>query len=119
MGRRQLYVDLGAEQLLGATRDQVRIAVEVKSFLGASEVKDLEAALGQFMLYERVLLREQPDRSLWLAIPSRAWARIFQEDLGELLLADGTLRLLVVDIETEVIERWIPSTPGVTPSSAF
>lgn len=119
VGRRQLYVDLGAEQLLGATRDQVRIAVEVKSFLGASEVKDLEAALGQFMLYERVLLREQPDRSLWLAIPSRAWARIFQEDLGELLLADGTLRLLVVDIETEVIERWIPSTPGVTPSSAF
>lgn len=118
VGRRQVFIDLGAEQLLGAARGEVRIAVEIKSFLGASEVKDLEGALGQFMLYERVLRADQPDRTLWLAIPSRIWHRIFQERLGELLLADGTLRLLVVDAEQESIERWIPSTPGATPSNA-
>ena len=118
VGRRQLFIDLGAEQLLGAMRGEVRIAVEVKSFLGASEVKDLEGALGQFIPYERVVRHDRSDRSLWLAIPSRVWNRIFQEALGELLLADGTLRLLVVDAELEVIERWIPSTPGATPSNA-
>jgi hypothetical protein len=68
-------------------------------------------------LYERVLRADQPDRSLWLAIPDRIWNRIFQERLGELLLADGTLRLLVIDVEQEVIERWIPSQPGLTPSN--
>ena len=74
-------------------------------------------ALGQFMLYERVLRRDQPDRRLWLAVPSRIWAGLFREALGELLLEDGGLRLLVIDVEQEVIERWIPSTPGATPSN--
>jgi XisH protein len=117
VGRRSVYVDLGAEQLLGATRGAVRIAVEVKSFAGSSEVHDLETALGRFMLYGRILRRDQPDRTLWLAVPSRIWAGLFREALGELLLEDGDLRLLVVDAEQEVIERWIPSTPGATSSS--
>lgn len=117
VGRRAMYVDLGAEQLIAASRGTVRIAVEVKSFVGSSDIQDLETALGQFMLYGRVLRRDQPDRTLWLAVPSRVWAGLFREALGELLLEDGDLRLLVVDVEQEVIERWIPSTPGATPSN--
>jgi hypothetical protein len=118
VGRRSMYVDLGAEQLLAAARGAIRIAVEVKSFVGSSEVQDLETALGQFMLYERILRRDQPDRTLWLAVPSRVWDGLFREALGELLLSDGGLRVLVVDPEKEVILRWVPSTPGATPSSA-
>jgi hypothetical protein len=118
VGLRSMYVDLGAEQLFAASRGTVRIAVEVKSFVGASEMKDLEAALGQFMLYGRVLRKDQPERTLWLAVPSRIWSGLFRETLGELLLEDGDLRLLVVDAEQEVIERWIPSTHGATPSNA-
>ncbi|MFT3766430.1 MAG: XisH family protein [Minicystis sp.] len=117
VGRRSMYVDLGAEQLIGAARGTVRIAVEVKSFVGSSEIQDLETALGQFMLYNRVLRRDQPDRTLWLAVPSRVFSGLFREALGELLLEDGEIRLLVVDAEQEVIERWIPSTPGATPSN--
>src|SRR5262249_51600621 len=52
---RNLYVDLGAERLLAAERGAVQIAVEVKSFLGPSDVRDLEEALGQFLLYDFVL----------------------------------------------------------------
>lgn len=117
VGRRTMYVDLGAEQLIAASRGAVRIAVEVKSFVGSSEVQDLEVALGQFVLYERILRRDQPERMLWLAVPSRVFAGLFQEALGELLLGDGSLRLLVVDAEQEVIERWIPSTPGAMRSN--
>lgn len=113
VGRRSIFIDLGAEQLIAAARGAVRIAVEVKSFVGPSTVRDMESALGQFVLYERVLRRDQPERTLWLAIPSHVWSGLFQEALGELLLEDGGLRLLVVDVEQEVIERWIPSTPGV------
>lgn len=69
------------------------------------------------MLYERVLRKDQPERTLWLAIPSRVWSGLFREALGELLLEDGALRLLVVDAEQEMIEQWIPSTPGATRSN--
>lgn len=117
VGRRSVYVDLGAEQLIAATRGTIRIAVEVKSFIGTSEIHDLETALGQFMLYERVLRKDQPERTLWLAVPSRVWSGLFREALGELLLADGELRILVIDEKQEMIERWIPSAPGATPSS--
>lgn len=33
LGKRKLFVDLGAEKLLSAEKDQQKIAVEVKSFL--------------------------------------------------------------------------------------
>jgi XisH protein len=32
-------------------------------------MKDLEEALGQFVLYDRLLNRHEPDRKLYLAVP--------------------------------------------------
>jgi hypothetical protein len=46
-GLKDLYVDLGAEKLFAAEKEGRKIAVEVKSFIGASEIYDLENALGQ------------------------------------------------------------------------
>ena len=43
VGERDLYVDLGAEKLLIADRGSQKIAVEVKSFISASPVKDLRS----------------------------------------------------------------------------
>jgi hypothetical protein len=45
-GKRDFYVDLGAERVVAAEKAGKRIAVEVKSFLGASAMHDLELALG-------------------------------------------------------------------------
>ena len=53
-GKKDMYVDLGAEQLLAAEKDQRKIAVEVKSFLGHSEMADLEQAIGQYTVYHDV-----------------------------------------------------------------
>ena len=47
-GGKDMYIDLGAELLLAAEKGEQRIAVEIKSFLGRSELEDLERALGQF-----------------------------------------------------------------------
>lgn len=47
IGRRRGYIDLGAEMPIAAEKEGRRIAVEVKSFLGASELDDLENVLGQ------------------------------------------------------------------------
>ena len=46
-GNKDLYVDLGAEKLLAAQKGSQKIAVEVKSFVGNSQVADLQQALGQ------------------------------------------------------------------------
>lgn len=46
VGEKNLYIDLGAEHLIAADKQGQRIAVEVKSFLGPSEVRDLEVAPG-------------------------------------------------------------------------
>lgn len=43
------FIDLGAETLLGATREGRQIAVEVKSFAGASSLSEFHAAVGQFV----------------------------------------------------------------------
>jgi hypothetical protein len=115
---RNLYVDLGAERLLAAERGTTSIAVEVKSFLGPSDVHDLGVALGQFVLYESVLDGMVPARELYLAVPDKAWKTIFSETLGQIVLRKRALRLLIVDPQQEIITLWIPSTPGETPSSA-
>jgi hypothetical protein len=63
-GTKDLFVDLGAERLLAADKEGQKIAVEVKSFSGSSEIDDLEKALGQFTLYHDVLEEREPDRRL-------------------------------------------------------
>src|SRR4051794_32070929 len=67
-GGKDMYVDLGAERLLAAEKPGQRIAVEVKSFLGESEIDDLEKAVGQFVLYRAVLAEREPDRQLFIAV---------------------------------------------------
>ncbi len=62
VGKRDLLIDLGAEKLLIAEREHQKIAVEVKSFMSASPVNDLEQALGQYLLYEDLMRTQYPDR---------------------------------------------------------
>lgn len=101
-----------------AERGTVAIAVEVKSFLGLSEVRDLEIAVGQFVIYERLLRDLEPRRQLFLAVPEEAWDAIFAEMLGRIVIDALALRILIVNPDQEVIVQWFPSKPGETPSSA-
>ena len=108
LAKRRLYVDLGAERVLAAQKGLRKIAVEIKTFGGASEVRDLEDALGQFVLYEHALRREEPDRTLYLAVPEPAWQEVFADDVGQVLLDDQVLRVVTFDPVKEELIRWIP-----------
>src|SRR5206468_10147810 len=68
-GKKDYYVDLGAEQIIAAELKGRRIAVEIKSFVGPSIVDDMEKALGQYLIYRSILRRRQSDRELYLAVP--------------------------------------------------
>ena len=107
-GRRDMYADLGAEKMLAAEKEGSRIAVEVKSFVGASEIKDLRDALGQYVLYHDILRRTEPDRILYLAIRKAVLMGVFEEPVGKLLLENQRVRLIVFDHRTEEILQWIP-----------
>ncbi|MBW4667453.1 MAG: fatty-acid synthase [Cyanomargarita calcarea GSE-NOS-MK-12-04C] len=107
-GARDLYIDLGAEKLIAAEKSGLKIAVEIKSFIGASPVTDLENALGQYILYYDILSRIEPDRRLYLAIRQETYLELFQEPIGKLLLENQRFCLLVFDSEQEIILEWIP-----------
>lgn len=55
------FVDLAAEKLLAAEKGNEKIAVEIKSFVGKSELNEFNAALGQFISYRFVLKRIEPN----------------------------------------------------------
>jgi hypothetical protein len=110
-GKKDMYVDLGAERLLAAEKGERKIAVEVKSFLGPSEMADLEQAVGQYTVYHNVLSLAQPDRELFLALNEEVYKNLFEEPIGELLLANHCIRLIVFDPHTETIRLWKPQSP--------
>src|SRR5215218_9808497 len=77
-GAEDLFIDLAAERLLAAERDEQRIAVEIKSFLGRSPINDLQNALGQYALYLSVLEVIDPQRKLYLAIGKTSYDELVQ-----------------------------------------
>jgi hypothetical protein len=108
VGLRNLFVDLGAEKIIAAERQGKRIAVEVKSFEGASEVRDLEEALGQYLLYLPFLRMQEPERLLYRAIPRDVYQNVLEEPIGLGIRAEYALRLLVFDADNQEINQWIP-----------
>ena len=104
---RSLFVDLGAERLLAAERGSEKIAVEVKSFTSPSDMKDLEQAVGQFVLYARLLKRYYPEYTLYLAVTENIGKTVFEEEAGQTLIEDGIIHLFTFDPTQEVIIRWI------------
>jgi hypothetical protein len=107
IGKKDLFVDLGAEKLITAEKGSVKIAVEIKSFVSPSEIQDLENALGQYILYQNVLQKIEPDRILYLAIREAVFHKLFEQEVGQILLENKVLRLLTFNPETEVITKWI------------
>ncbi|WP_028524275.1 element excision factor XisH family protein [Runella limosa] len=99
-------IDLGAEKMFAAERGLQKIAVEVKSFLNPSLVYDFHTALGQYMNYLIGLRKQEPERILYLAIPSHA-NRAF-ESLGMIIEAIETyhIRLIVYDASEKMIVSW-------------
>lgn len=109
IGKKRLSVDLGAERLISAENEARKIVVEVKSFVGQSDVKDLEQALGQYVLYRQILDEMGVDRILYLAVSQVVFNAVFTIELGQILLRNQVIKLIVFDDESEAIVEWIPS----------
>jgi len=108
IGKKRLSADLGAERLISAEKGLQKIVVEVKSFVGQSDVKDLQQALGQYVLYSQILNEMEIERVLYLAVSQPTFNSVFTIELGQILLKNQIVRLIVFDDENEVIVKWIP-----------
>lgn len=107
IGKKRLSIDLGAERLISAERELKKIVVEVKSFVGESDVKDLEQALGEYILYCQILDEMGEKRDLYLAVTRATFNSVFTIELGLILLTNKIIKLIVFDDVAEVIVQWI------------
>ncbi|MEH2199801.1 XisH family protein [Nostoc sp.] len=108
VGGVNLSIDLAAEKLIAAEREGQKIAVEVKSFLErSSAISEFHTALGQFINYRGALRRRQPERVLYLAVPLTTYKTFFQLDFPKEMIAENQVKMLIYDVEQEVIFQWI------------
>lgn len=105
-GQKDVFVDLGAERLLAAEKGTDKIAVEIKSFQGNSDIRDLENAIGQYVFYRSLLTRFEPGRKIFLAIPFSVFVNTFQEPIARPVLVDQAIALIAFDPHEEVIVQW-------------
>lgn len=103
-----MAVDLGAEKIIAATKDNQKIAVEIKSFLEQFlAISQFHTALGQFINYRTVLAKKEPERILYLAIPNFSYQSFFDLEFTQLIVRENQLKLIIFDTDKEVIIQWI------------
>ncbi len=107
LGFVDFYFDLGAEQLLAATKDHEKIAVEIKTFLAPSTISEFHTAVGQFINYRIALEFDDPERILYLAIPLGIHKKFFKYSFIQTVIERNQIPLLVYDTEKKEISQWI------------
>jgi hypothetical protein len=107
LGQTKVFSDLGAERPIAAERGDQKIAVEIKSFLGVSPVRELEQALGQFVLYDTLIRSTQPERQLYPAVPDDLYKSLLDNQLGQSLRDTKGLAIVTFDPDCEEIVRWV------------
>ena len=71
--------------------------MEVKSFVGQSDVKDLEQALGQYIVYQQIIDANDENRLLYLAITQLTYNNVFSIEIGQILIKNKIIKLIVFD----------------------
>jgi hypothetical protein len=93
--------------LLAAERGKEKIAVEIKTFLSDSPLTDYHAALGQFLNYRLALEIADSTRILYLAVPVGVYESFFKREFAQISLERYQIKLIIYDINQEVIVQWI------------
>ena len=106
-GGLRMEVDLAAEQVFAAERGAECIVIEVKSFIGKSKLNDFYEAKGQYDVYRRGLKKEGIERKLYLAIDTDIFNSFFQKALIAETVEEEMVSLLVYDVSTKRIAKWI------------
>lgn len=81
--------------------------MEIKSFISPSNVSEFHTALGQFLNYRDALDKIEPERQLYLAVRVPIYESFFQRKFIASAVVKYQLRLMIYDVEEEVIRQWL------------
>lgn len=107
VGAIELYIDIGAEKIIGAEKAGEKIAVEIKSFLGSSTIYEFHAALGQYINYRLALNEQDEKRTLYMAIPVDKYTAFFELPFIQTVIESCRVNLIIYDPKKEIIVKWI------------
>ena len=108
-GSDRFYADICAQREEEAARRV--IVVEVKSFVGASPMREFELALGQYEIYRDLLEMNALDYDLYLAIDTDAYTKLTLRPTFAMICTRHRVALLIVEAKTEEIVQWINAIP--------
>ena len=103
----KLQIDLAAESLIAAEYGSEKIAVEIKSFIGDSDISAFHTALGQYLNYRQALEEQEPERIVYLAIPDETYESFFIMPFIQRSLIRYQVKLMIYDPKLEEVKRWI------------
>jgi XisH protein len=82
----EFLIDLAAERLIVAERNNQRIAVEIKNFSEPSKTHEFHSVLGQYLNDRTALEALQDDHQLLLAVPEDVFGTFFQRQFVQLAI---------------------------------
>jgi len=103
----RLLADLAGEKGIAATKEEQKVVIEVKSFVGRSPMREFQTALGQYLIYRTFIEQTHADYKIYLAINQDIYDQFFQQIAIQLILTTYQVLLLIVDLKTEEVRRWI------------
>jgi hypothetical protein len=107
MGTIPIHIDLGAEKIIEAEKENEKIAVEIKTFGNTSFITALYEAIGKFIVYRKALAVLKPDRILYLAIPDDIFKKIEKEPILNDVFLDEKIKLILYKTDIQLITSWI------------
>jgi XisH protein len=107
VGEVNFQIDLAADRILTAEKENVKIAVEVKSFTQQSPLHAFHEAIGQYDNYLLALEDYDPDRILYLAIPTEIYDSFFQKPFIQKVLHRKNIYLIIYNVKEENIKSWL------------
>lgn len=90
-----------------AQKDKIQIIVEIKSFQQPSVIHSFYGAFGQYLAYRDALVEGEIDSKIYLAVSEETYERFDEVKFIKRRFAQYQIKLIVVDIEQEIIARWI------------
>jgi hypothetical protein len=102
---RILYIDM---EVAHPTKEST-LLIEVKELYSVpSPVDALAAAVGKYVMYRAGLRNAGVSNPIYLAVSLQAYQNILTEKVGQLMMAEAQLLILVFDPDQEVVVQWIP-----------
>lgn len=101
-------IDIGAEMYI-AEKGTKKIAVEVKNYppRGKGVMASFDRGIGQYQRYASYLRKNEPDRTLYKAVPRETYNGFLSKPTTAEFLKEQGVKMFVYDPDSETIEKWI------------